>query len=124
VNFVPSDLVSISPAPDPSTHNDPSVNSVYGSCGVSITDASGEASSGFSTRKSARIWPFTDVRGHPFLVFTSWDLGYRKVGEATDQALGLLKRPMKVTLFDALLQGFEEWQRFLHRFRDESVQAS
>nr|GFA34183.1 hypothetical protein [Tanacetum cinerariifolium] len=63
VNFVPFGLVSISPAPDPSTHDDPSVNSVHGSYGVSITDASGGASSGFSTRKSARIWPFTDVRG-------------------------------------------------------------
>ncbi|GKF59303.1 hypothetical protein Tco_0176089, partial [Tanacetum coccineum] len=40
VNSVPSGLVSISPAPDPSTHDDPSVNSVHGSCGVSITDAS------------------------------------------------------------------------------------
>nr|GFD33045.1 hypothetical protein [Tanacetum cinerariifolium] len=29
---------------------------------VSIIDASGGASSGFSMRKSARIWPFTDFR--------------------------------------------------------------
>nr|GFC88474.1 hypothetical protein [Tanacetum cinerariifolium] len=50
-----SGLVSIRPAPDPSTHDDPSVNNVHGSCGVSITDASSEASFGFSTRKSARI---------------------------------------------------------------------
>nr|GEW28592.1 hypothetical protein [Tanacetum cinerariifolium] len=61
VNSVPFGLVSISPAPDPSTHDDPSVNSIHGSYRVSITDASSEASSGFSTRKSARIWPFTDV---------------------------------------------------------------
>nr|GEV62361.1 copia protein [Tanacetum cinerariifolium] len=39
VNSVPSGLVSISPAPDPSTHDDPSVNSVHGSCRVSITDS-------------------------------------------------------------------------------------
>nr|GEX58442.1 reverse transcriptase domain-containing protein [Tanacetum cinerariifolium] len=40
VNSVPSRLVSVSPAPDPSIHDDLSMNSVYGSCGVSITDAS------------------------------------------------------------------------------------
>nr|GEV51731.1 embryogenesis-associated protein EMB8-like [Tanacetum cinerariifolium] len=55
VNFVPSGFVSISPTPDPSKHDDPSVNSVYSSCEVSITDASGGASFGLSTRKSARI---------------------------------------------------------------------
>ncbi|GJU85410.1 hypothetical protein Tco_1292956 [Tanacetum coccineum] len=63
VKSVPSGLVSIRPAPDPSTHDDPFINSVYGSCGVSTTDASGRASSGFSTRKSARICPFIDVLG-------------------------------------------------------------
>nr|GFA66382.1 hypothetical protein [Tanacetum cinerariifolium] len=63
VNFVPSGLVSIISAPDPSKHDDPSMNSVHSSCGVSITDASGGVSPGFSTRKSARIWPFIDVRG-------------------------------------------------------------
>ncbi|GKD20817.1 hypothetical protein Tco_1222520, partial [Tanacetum coccineum] len=62
VNSVLSGLVSISLAPDPSTHDDPSMNSVHDSCGVSITDASGGASSSFSMRKSVRIWPFTDVR--------------------------------------------------------------
>nr|GEX09043.1 hypothetical protein [Tanacetum cinerariifolium] len=62
-NSVPSGLVSISPAPDPSTHDDPYVNSVHDSCGVSITDASGGVSSSFSTRKSARILYFTDFRG-------------------------------------------------------------
>nr|GFB99997.1 hypothetical protein [Tanacetum cinerariifolium] len=56
-------LAFSSPAPDPSTHDDPFVNSVHGSYGVSITDASGGVSSGFSTRKSARIWSFTDVYG-------------------------------------------------------------
>ncbi|GKF69125.1 hypothetical protein Tco_0202182, partial [Tanacetum coccineum] len=63
VNFVPSGLVSIRLAPDLSTHDDPSVNSVYGSCGVSTTNVSGGASFGFSIRKSARICPFTDVLG-------------------------------------------------------------
>nr|GEZ43262.1 hypothetical protein [Tanacetum cinerariifolium] len=56
-------------APDPSTHDDPSVNSVHSSCGVSIIDASSRASSGFSTRKSDRIWPFTDVRGRVANIF-------------------------------------------------------
>nr|GEY03539.1 hypothetical protein [Tanacetum cinerariifolium] len=55
VNSVPYGLVSISPAPELSTHDDPSVNSLHGSCGVSIIDASGGASSTFSTRKSPRI---------------------------------------------------------------------
>ncbi|GKB20081.1 hypothetical protein Tco_0854004 [Tanacetum coccineum] len=41
--------------PDPSTHDDPSVKSVYGSYRVSTTDVSGGLSSGFSIRKSARI---------------------------------------------------------------------
>ncbi|GJZ28314.1 hypothetical protein Tco_0572961 [Tanacetum coccineum] len=63
VNFVLSGLVSINPAPDPSTHDDPSVKSVYGSCGVSTTDVSGGFSSGFSMRKSTKICPFTDVLG-------------------------------------------------------------
>nr|GEV14139.1 hypothetical protein [Tanacetum cinerariifolium] len=63
VNFVPTGLVSISPTPNPSAHDDPSINSVHGLCGVLITDAFGEVSSGFSVRKSARIWPFTYVRG-------------------------------------------------------------
>nr|GEV28722.1 hypothetical protein [Tanacetum cinerariifolium] len=63
VNFVPSGLVSISPTPDPSTHDDPFVNSVYSSCRVLIIGVSGRVSFGFSTRKSARICPFTDVRG-------------------------------------------------------------
>ncbi|GJU27038.1 hypothetical protein Tco_1165659 [Tanacetum coccineum] len=63
VNSIPFGLVSISPAPDPSTHDEPSVNSVHGSCGTSFTYVFAGTSSGFSTRKSARIWPFTDVRG-------------------------------------------------------------
>ncbi|GKF25302.1 hypothetical protein Tco_0081196, partial [Tanacetum coccineum] len=68
VNSVPSGLVSIKPAPDLSTHDDPSVNSIHGSCGVSPTDVSGKASSGLSTRKSARICPFTDVIGRTALI--------------------------------------------------------
>nr|GFB03028.1 reverse transcriptase domain-containing protein [Tanacetum cinerariifolium] len=63
VNSVPSRLVSIRLAPDPSIHDDPFVNSVHGSYGVSNTDASGGASSDFSKRKSAWIWPFTYVHG-------------------------------------------------------------
>ncbi|GJW54803.1 hypothetical protein Tco_0098888 [Tanacetum coccineum] len=48
---------------DPSTHDDPSVNNVYGSCGASTTGVFGGFLSAFSTMKSARICPFTDVRG-------------------------------------------------------------
>nr|GFB12336.1 hypothetical protein [Tanacetum cinerariifolium] len=51
----------IKPAPDPSTHNDPFVNSVHDSCRVSTTEASGGLSSGISARKSARISPFINV---------------------------------------------------------------
>ncbi|GKD38905.1 hypothetical protein Tco_1259112, partial [Tanacetum coccineum] len=76
VNFVPSWLVSIKPAPDPSTHDDPSVNSVHGSCGVLTTDVSGGSSFGFSTKKSARISPFIDVLGRAsaflFLLLGIW----------------------------------------------------
>ncbi|GKD58636.1 hypothetical protein Tco_1296145, partial [Tanacetum coccineum] len=54
---------SINPAPDPSTHDDPSVNSIHDSCKISVTGVSGKSSSGFSTRKSDRICPFTDVLG-------------------------------------------------------------
>ncbi|GJY82828.1 hypothetical protein Tco_0496204 [Tanacetum coccineum] len=71
VNSVPSGLVSINPAPDPSIHDDPSVNSVHGSCGISVAGVSGKFSSGFSMRKSARICPFTDVLGREEPVQTS-----------------------------------------------------
>ncbi|GKE27731.1 hypothetical protein Tco_1443115 [Tanacetum coccineum] len=37
------------------------LSAVHSSYGVSTTDVSGRASSGFSTRKSARIYPFTNV---------------------------------------------------------------
>nr|GEU90706.1 hypothetical protein [Tanacetum cinerariifolium] len=96
VNSVPSGLVSISPVPDPSTHDDPSVNSVYGSCGVSITNASGGASSGFSTRKSARIWLFINVRGRlaPGLAFP---LGYSLARKLA--GLGSQNRPLFESLF-------------------------
>nr|GEX70028.1 hypothetical protein [Tanacetum cinerariifolium] len=109
----------------PSTQDDLSVNSVHGSCGVSITDAFGGASSGFSTRKSARIWPFTDVRGRLVSMTTmgcAWkylrNLLAAQTSTTTSFSIELLEslfcywRPMEVTFFDALLQGFEEWQRF------------
>nr|GEW87665.1 reverse transcriptase domain-containing protein [Tanacetum cinerariifolium] len=64
----PPRLVNIRLASDPSTHDDLSVNKVYDSYRVLITDVSGEASSGFSTRKSARICPFTDVLGRTALI--------------------------------------------------------
>ncbi|GJY88813.1 gypsy type transposase, partial [Tanacetum coccineum] len=40
VNSVPSGFVSINPAPDPSIHDDPSMNSVHGSCGISAAGVS------------------------------------------------------------------------------------
>ncbi|GKA96852.1 hypothetical protein Tco_0818947, partial [Tanacetum coccineum] len=55
----------MSPASDPSKHDDPSVNRVYGSWITSSTCTSmgGPSSSGLSTMKSARIWPRMDVLG-------------------------------------------------------------
>ncbi|GKA84419.1 hypothetical protein Tco_0806014 [Tanacetum coccineum] len=91
VNFVPSRLVSIKPAPDPSTHDDPSVNSVYGSCGGSTTDVSGGFSSGFSTRKSARICPFTDVLGR-YTISSSFSLGATSKGSSDRDLFAELER--------------------------------
>ncbi|GJV93550.1 hypothetical protein Tco_1541363, partial [Tanacetum coccineum] len=55
----------ICPAPDPSRHDDPSVNRVYGSGAASSTciSTSGLSSSGLSAMKSARTWPWMDVLG-------------------------------------------------------------
>ncbi|GJY72846.1 hypothetical protein Tco_0477277, partial [Tanacetum coccineum] len=62
VNSSPSGLVRMSPAPDPSRHDDPSVNRVYdfgiaSSAGASI---GGPSSSGLLAIKSAKIWPRID----------------------------------------------------------------
>ncbi|GJV53263.1 hypothetical protein Tco_1449004, partial [Tanacetum coccineum] len=56
-------FVSISPAPEPSVLEDPSVNNIYGSGSFSSTSitVSGESSSGLSTMKSANICPLTDT---------------------------------------------------------------
>ncbi|GKE81424.1 hypothetical protein Tco_1551424, partial [Tanacetum coccineum] len=57
--------VSIKPAPEPSTQDDPSVNNVHGSGSSSSASmgVSGESSFGRSTMKSANIYPLTDVLG-------------------------------------------------------------
>ncbi|GKE62706.1 hypothetical protein Tco_1513073 [Tanacetum coccineum] len=62
VNSTPSGFVNISPAPEPSIQDDPSVNKVYGSgnSSGSAMSSSGDSSSGRSTIKSANIFPFID----------------------------------------------------------------
>nr|GEU67344.1 hypothetical protein [Tanacetum cinerariifolium] len=148
VNSFLSGLVSINPAPDPSTHDDPSMNSVYGSYGVSIIGVSGEASSDSSMRKSARIWPFTNVRGRSVMGCTwkylrnlwlrrlapglAFSLGYSLAWEPA--APDSQNRPVSrhcssrsSKTYQSLRRkriSFEEWQRFFRRFEDESVQAS
>jgi hypothetical protein len=52
VNSIPSGSVRIRPAPDPSAHDDPSVNRIHGSCNSILLVASGVSVSGFSTMKS------------------------------------------------------------------------
>ncbi|GJU14958.1 hypothetical protein Tco_0458795 [Tanacetum coccineum] len=56
-------LVRMRPAPDPSTHDDPSVNKIHGSWSFTSLWGSTASVSGFSMRKSASICPFTAVRG-------------------------------------------------------------
>nr|GFA73191.1 hypothetical protein [Tanacetum cinerariifolium] len=63
VNSIPSGFVNMSLAPDPSTHDKPSVNNVHGSSWVSATDVLCRALLGISLRKSASIWPLIDVLG-------------------------------------------------------------
>nr|GFB31192.1 hypothetical protein [Tanacetum cinerariifolium] len=65
VNTIPSGFVSIRPAPEPSMHNDPSVNNTHGP-GSSYSSSMGVSeglSSGRSIIKSARICPLIDVLG-------------------------------------------------------------
>nr|GEV45994.1 reverse transcriptase domain-containing protein [Tanacetum cinerariifolium] len=58
-------FVTISPAPEPSTQDDPSMNNDHGSGSFSSASmgVAGESSSRRSTMKSAKIYPFTDVLG-------------------------------------------------------------
>ncbi|GJY07774.1 hypothetical protein Tco_0374828, partial [Tanacetum coccineum] len=58
VNYVPSRLVSIRPAQEPSMHDEPSVNNIQGSGSSSLSsmDVSVESSSRRSIIKSARIY--------------------------------------------------------------------
>nr|GEW86389.1 RNA-directed DNA polymerase, eukaryota, reverse transcriptase zinc-binding domain protein [Tanacetum cinerariifolium] len=71
----------MSPAPDPSTHDEPSVNNVHGSSWASATDVLCRSLLGVSLRKSASIWPLIDV------------LGLYDVPENTFEAF-LLQRPV------------------------------
>nr|GEZ50139.1 DIE2/ALG10 family [Tanacetum cinerariifolium] len=62
----------MSPAPDPSTHDEPSVNNVHGSSLVTATDVPCKALLGISLRKSANICPLIDVLGLVlFIMFSS-----------------------------------------------------
>lgn len=63
MNSIPSGFVRIRPAPDPSTHEDPSVNRIQGSCRSVLVADVGLSLSGFSTIKSAKICPLIAVRG-------------------------------------------------------------
>nr|GEY00558.1 hypothetical protein [Tanacetum cinerariifolium] len=65
VNSTPSGFVIIRPAPKPSMHDDPFVNSIHGSESSSLSSmgVSGRSSSGRSTMKSAKICPLTNVLG-------------------------------------------------------------
>ncbi|GKE88679.1 hypothetical protein Tco_1566154 [Tanacetum coccineum] len=65
VNFIPSEFMIIRPAPEPSMHDDPSVNSIHGSGSSSLSSMGvfGGSSSGCSTMKSDKIFPLTDVLG-------------------------------------------------------------
>nr|GEX41520.1 nonaspanin [Tanacetum cinerariifolium] len=65
VNSIPFELLIFKPASEPSMHDDPSVNNIYGSGSSSLSSigVSGVSSSGRSMMKSARICPFTDVLG-------------------------------------------------------------
>nr|GEW08255.1 hypothetical protein [Tanacetum cinerariifolium] len=65
VSSIPSGFVIIKPTPEPSMHDDPSVDNIHGSGSsyLSSIDVSGVSSSRRSTMKSARICPFTDVLG-------------------------------------------------------------
>ncbi|GJY25409.1 hypothetical protein Tco_0400135, partial [Tanacetum coccineum] len=62
VNSIPSGFVIIRPPPEPSMHDDPSVNNThgFGSYSLSSIIISRGSSSGCSTMKSARIYPLTD----------------------------------------------------------------
>ncbi|GKB74176.1 hypothetical protein Tco_0935588 [Tanacetum coccineum] len=55
----------MSPAPNPSRHDDPSVNRVHGSGIASSTciPMGGPSSSGLSAMTSAKTWPRMDVLG-------------------------------------------------------------
>ncbi|GKB89441.1 hypothetical protein Tco_0961713 [Tanacetum coccineum] len=65
VNFIPYGFMRMSPAPEHSKHEDPSVKRVHGSrisssIGILV---GGVSLSGLSTMKSANIWPWMDVLG-------------------------------------------------------------
>ncbi|GJX83442.1 gypsy type transposase [Tanacetum coccineum] len=65
VNSIPSGFIIIRPAPEPSMHDDPSMNNTYGSRSSSLSSiiVSRGSSFGRSTMKSTRICPLNDVLG-------------------------------------------------------------
>nr|GEX79175.1 integrase, catalytic region, zinc finger, CCHC-type, peptidase aspartic, catalytic [Tanacetum cinerariifolium] len=73
VNSTPFGFVTIRPAPEPSMHDDPSVNSIHGSESSSSSSmgVSGWSSSGRFTIKSARICHLTDVLGLYWMLCSS-----------------------------------------------------
>ncbi|GKD18686.1 hypothetical protein Tco_1207844, partial [Tanacetum coccineum] len=73
VNSAPSGFVSMRPSPEPSTHDEPSVNNVHGSGSTSgsAMSSSEDSSSGRSTIKSANIWPLIAVLGLYWMSYPS-----------------------------------------------------
>ncbi|GJW36872.1 hypothetical protein Tco_0059792 [Tanacetum coccineum] len=102
------------PTLEPYTQDDPSVNSVHGSGGSSssFVVVTGESSSGHSTMKSAKIYPFTDVLGlysARYTISSSISIGAVSVGSSTISFFNF-RSPLEITFLHALLQSFEKWQ--------------
>ncbi|GJS08255.1 hypothetical protein Tco_0365051 [Tanacetum coccineum] len=91
VNSAPSGFVSIRPAPEPSTQDEPSVNNVHGSGSASgsAISSSGDSSSGRSTMKSANIWPLIAVLAK-YMINSSRSLGAVRLGSSADELPHLL----------------------------------
>nr|GEW29024.1 hypothetical protein [Tanacetum cinerariifolium] len=69
VNSIPSELIIIRPASEPSMHDESFIDNIYGSESsyLSSMGVSGESSSGRSTMKSVRICLLTDVLGYALM---------------------------------------------------------
>nr|GEV57577.1 hypothetical protein [Tanacetum cinerariifolium] len=85
----PCGLVRISPAPDPSRHDDPFVKGVYGSRTIFSTCIymGGPSLSGLSTMKSVRTWPRMDVIG---LRCSAMDLGAHVMSDGFQENMSRL----------------------------------